>query len=100
MIYNRFQNGIFQLSREMESSRQELKSILANLFQKCSDDWITRWHMPIIPKRTCFEGCIMLIILQLFEAGLLVLDLLNTPRGCRTSEFEGGTTTQTTSQIC
>lgn len=56
MIYNRFQNGIFQLSRKMESSRQELKSILANLFEKCSDDWITRWHMPIIPKGTCFEG--------------------------------------------
>ena len=39
-----------------ENLWRELKSIPANAFKKCFDDWIIRWHKCIISGAAYFEG--------------------------------------------
>lgn len=39
-----------------QNSLQELKLIPKNAFEKCFDDWVTRWHKCIISEGAYFEG--------------------------------------------
>ena len=39
-----------------ENSWRKLKSIPENVFKKCFDEWIIRWHKCIISGGVYFEG--------------------------------------------